>query len=171
MFTRSRVLAGVLIPALLGCVDATHEDQVKALGGETPGVSPGPLHRPGQPCLTCHGGEGPAHAQFSVAGTVYAVRSQSTPAVGAEVQIEDITGFIDTATTNTVGNFFIRSDDWAPTYPTQMQVALGSLTQQMTTHVGREGSCAGCHVAPQGPTSPGAVFVAATASDLPEGGL
>ena len=29
------------------------------------------LHRPGQPCLTCHGGKGPGHVEFSIAGTLY----------------------------------------------------------------------------------------------------
>jgi hypothetical protein len=156
---------------LVGCVDATHDEQVQALGGETPGVPRGPLHRPGQPCLTCHGGLGPASHQFSVGGTVYAVRSESPPAVGAQVQVEDINGSVYTATTNAAGNFYVPSDTWQPTYPTQMQVSLAGLSQQMATHVGRNGSCAGCHTSPQGPTSPGAVYVALSASDLPEGGL
>ena len=59
--------------ALLGCNDATHDEEVAALGAEDPAVPPGPDHRPGQPCLTCHGGIGPAKQQFSIGGTVYAV--------------------------------------------------------------------------------------------------
>jgi hypothetical protein len=168
MDVRRLVLTSLL---LVGCVDATHNEEVQALGGETPGVPRGPLHRPGQPCLTCHGGLGPASHQFSVGGTVYAVRSASAPAVGAQVQIEDINGSVYTATTNAAGNFYIPIDTWQPTYPTQMQVSLGGLSQQMATHAGRNGSCAGCHTSPQGPTSPGAVYVALSASDLPEGGL
>jgi hypothetical protein len=167
-----RALVAVLSASLLvACVDATHQEEVQALGGETPGVPRGPLHRPGQPCLICHGGLGPASHEFSVAGTVYAVRSQSAPAIGAQVQIEDINGSFFTATTNSAGNFYISSDTWQPTYPTQMQVSLGGLSQQMATHAGRNGSCAGCHTSPQGPTSPGAVYVALSAGDLPEGGL
>ena len=44
--------------ALAACVDESHELQVQALGAEVPGVPMGPLHRPGQPCLVCHGDQG-----------------------------------------------------------------------------------------------------------------
>ena len=68
------VVAGLLTWALVGCfVDPVHDEQVAALGPEPAGESPGPLHRPGQPCLVCHGGLGPAHQSFSVAGTVFAI--------------------------------------------------------------------------------------------------
>ena len=157
--------------ALVACTDATHDDPVQTLGAEADGVPPGPLHRVGQPCLICHGGIGPASQAFSAAGSVVLVRLQSQPAVGAQVQIEDVNGSFYTVTTNAAGNFFVPASAWQPTYPTQVQVTLGSLSQQMNTHVGRDGSCAGCHTSPQGPTSPGSVYLAETASDLPEGGL
>ena len=54
--------------ALGACVDETHELQVQALGGEAPGVPKGPLHRPGQPCLVCHGEAGPASPSSSSPG-------------------------------------------------------------------------------------------------------
>ncbi|MGH7272307.1 MAG: hypothetical protein ACREJ3_17905 [Polyangiaceae bacterium] len=165
------VLTVSAIVVSLACVDATHDEQVAALGPEDPGVPTGPTHRPGQPCLVCHGSSGPASQQFSVAGTVVAVRSQSAPAPGVTVQIEDINDSIFTATTNSAGNFYVPFDQWQPTYPTQMQVSRGALSQQMNTHVGRDGSCAGCHTEPEGPTSPGAVYLALTPSGLPEGGL
>jgi hypothetical protein len=149
--------------ALLGCNDATHDEEVAALGGEDPAVPPGPDHRPGQPCLTCHGGIGPAKEQFSIGGTVYAVEGQSGPATGAAVRVEDINGSIGTAQSNESGNFFITVQEWTPTYPILPQVTLGSVTQQMTTHVGRSGSCADCHAAPAGPTSAGPVYIAAGA--------
>jgi hypothetical protein len=154
------------LAVLASCVDTTHVDEVQALGGEAPGVAPGPDHRPGQPCLVCHGGEGPASSDFSVAGTVYAVYQQSAPAVGAQVQIEDIAGAVGVATTNSAGNFYILASQWQPTYPIQMQVALGSANNQMLTHVGREGSCAACHQAQVGPASPGPVYVATDMSEL-----
>ena len=69
-----RVAAVLLAAAVVACVDESHELQVQALGGEAPGVSPGPLHRPGQPCLVCHGEPGPASHKFVMAGTVYAVQ-------------------------------------------------------------------------------------------------
>jgi len=43
-------LAVPLSAATAACQDAVHDDEVSALGPEAPGVSPGPDHRPGQPC-------------------------------------------------------------------------------------------------------------------------
>jgi len=163
-FARPTVVATVA--ALAACVDATHDEQVQALGGETPGVPKGPLHRPGQPCLVCHGGEGPASSRLSVAGTVYAVFEQSAPAVGADVQIEDITGTVFVSPTNAAGNFYVTSETWQPTYPLQVQVSLGPASHQMLTHVGRDGSCAACHQSQLGPASPGPVYVASDSSEL-----
>jgi hypothetical protein len=154
-------------PVLATCVDATHDQQVQALGGEVAGVPPGPDHRPGQPCLVCHGGQGPASSQFTVAGTVYAVYQQSEPAVGATVQIEDITGAVFSSRTNEVGNFYIAPQQWQPTYPTgEIQVSLGSASQKMMTHVGRDGSCCSCHQNPASSMSPGSIYVSIAPSDL-----
>ena len=163
----------LLVPTVLAmaasmaaCADATHEQQVQALGGEAAGVAPGPEHRPGQPCLVCHGGEGPASSSFSVAGTVYAVFKESAPAVGAQVQIEDITGAVFRSPTNAAGNFYVTTSQWQPTYPTQMQVSLMAASNQMLTHVGRDGSCATCHQSSSGPSSPGPVYVATDPEQL-----
>jgi len=162
----------VMAPAVAfhGCVDATHDEQVGALGPEDPAVPPGPLHRPGQPCLACHGGSGPASQQFSVGGTVYAVQGQSAPAVGATVQIEDVTGSVGNAQSNPAGNFYITVHEWIPTYPTLPQVTLGSVSQQMTTHVGRDGSCADCHQDPAGPNSTGHIYVMRSTATGSDGG-
>jgi len=151
------LVSGLLLAA---CVDETHDLQVQALGGEAPGVPRGPLHRPGQPCLVCHGGEGPASHQFVMAGTVYAVQGETAPATGAEVVIEDAKGAIYGATTNEAGNFYIPTGQWAPTFPAQAQVSQGKSSQQMLTHIGRDGSCADCHTPTPGPTSPGPVYLA-----------
>jgi hypothetical protein len=162
-------LAVGAMTASFACVDTAHDDQVKALGPEQPGVAPGPDHRPGQPCITCHGGSGPATLQLSVGGTVYQYRDDtSQPAVNALVQIEDVTGKTWTVKTNTVGNFFVTEADFQPHYPTQMSVtsADGANSQQMGTLANRDGSCADCHTPSPGPTSPGPVFVALS----PDGG-
>jgi len=151
----------------LGCVDPVHEDDVKALGPEDPTVPPGPDHRPGQPCLTCHGTLGPSSHQFSVGGTVYAVQGQAAPAAGATVQIEDITGSVAVAQTSQSGNFYIPVQEWSPTYPTVPQVSLGGVTQQMNTHVGRDGSCGTCHADPPGPTSAGHIYLKVASSGGP----
>jgi hypothetical protein len=144
---------------LASCVDQTHEEDVKALGPEDPAVPPGPLHRPGQPCVTCHGGSGPASQQFSIGGTVYLLKGQTMPAPNATVSIEDITGAIQTAQTNAAGNFYITVQQWQPTYPLVPTVTLGSMIpQQMSTHIGRDGSCADCHQPNTGPTSIGPIY-------------
>jgi hypothetical protein len=151
------------------CIDESHDLQVQALGGEASGVSPGPTHRPGQPCLVCHGGLGPASTQFVMAGTTYAVQGETAVAPGAQVQIEDVNGLSYKSTTNQGGNFYIPVAQWSPTYPIiQVTVSQGQNSQQMVTHIGRDGSCADCHTPSPGPTSPGPVYVAAGA--LPEGG-
>jgi hypothetical protein len=162
MTSRRTIVAPLVVApvlTMLACNDATHDEQVAALGQEDPAVPRGPDHRPGQPCLTCHGGLGPAKQQFSIGGTVYAVQGQSAPAVGATVLIEDFTGAVDTAQSNEAGNFYIQVQEWQPTYPILPQVTLGSVNQQMTTHVGRDGSCGDCHQNPAGPTSAGLIYI------------
>jgi hypothetical protein len=156
----ARFAAGALVAAsALACVDPVHDADVAALGPDK--TSPGPTHRPGQPCLVCHGGSGPAGLVMSAAGTVYDTQGQPAPSVGALVQVEDVDGLIATATTNSVGNFYVTASDYAPHYPTQMQVTSpdGNTMVQMLTHSSREGSCAACHQAQPGPTSPGPVYV------------
>ena len=155
------------LPLLGACVDESHELQVQALGDEAPGIPRGPLHRPGQPCLVCHGEQGPSSHQFVMAGTVFAVQGQSAPAPGASVTIEDVNGSFFTATTNEAGNFYIPVGEWSPTMPATASVSQGKNAQQMSTHISRDGSCAGCHTLTPGPTSPGPVYLVAGA---PEGG-
>jgi hypothetical protein len=145
--------------ASAACNDATHDMQVQALGGEDPAVPVGELHRPGQPCLVCHGGIGPASSHFTAGGTVYVSRGSTVPAAGATVLIEDITGSVGTAQSNEVGNFYIPVAAWQPTFPTLPQVTYNGLTQPMTTHVGRDGSCASCHTDPAGPTAAGHLYI------------
>jgi hypothetical protein len=155
--------------ATLACGNPVHDDVVAALGPENPNVPPGPLHRPGQPCLACHGGEGPASLQFSVGGTVYAVRGQLRPAIGPCVQIEDIEGrYWTSAPANTVGNFFVNESDFAPNFPIRMALVscdTGSIFQQMQTLSARDGSCADCHSYPASPISAGLVYLAVDALD------
>ncbi len=159
-------LAVAVMTTLVGCIDPVHDQQVQALGGEAPGVPTGPEHRPGQPCLVCHGGEGPASSQFSVGGTVYAVDQESAPAVGAQVLTEDITGASFESPTNAAGNFYVAATQWQPTFPIKMQVTLGPVTNMMLTAAGRDGSCATCHQSKIGPASPGPVYVAMSPNQL-----
>jgi hypothetical protein len=164
--THASLLIGVLVAAWaasgsVACVDETHEQEVAALGPEPAGVPPGPTHRPGQPCLTCHGGSGPAKTQFSLGGTVYETEGQTMPSVGSSVLIEDIEGNLwTTSPTNSAGNFFVLLSDFAPHYPTQPTVIPedGANSISMATHIARDGSCADCHSNPAGSTSAGPVY-------------
>jgi hypothetical protein len=163
----NRALALLLVLAApAACMDPVHDDAVKALGPEAPGVPPGPLHRPGQPCLTCHGGEGPADSEFSLAGTVYLLQYEEVPAPSATVVIEDVDGVAGTVTTNEVGSFWVNADKWRPTYPLELSVKYGIITSRMNGNVGRAGSCADCHQPKVGPSSPGHVYVAVNRSQL-----
>lgn len=163
------MLVGMLFSVALSCGgDPVHDSQVSALGPET-GVSPGPQHRPGQPCLTCHGGSGPASTQFSMAGTVFGVKDKSCPLAGVQVQLTDANRSQHSATTNDAGNFYVPLSDWAPVAPVHVALTFQMLTARMTSHIGRDGSCADCHYEPPSPATPGIVYMAFSAADLPAG--
>lgn len=131
------------------CLDPVHADAVAALGPERPGVRTGPTHRPGQHCLTCHGDQGPASPQFSIAGTIYSARGVLEPLSGVEIALADATGATRTAQSNEVGNFYIAASTWAPTFPVSVALQdpradLGGV-KEMQTLIGRNGGCAFCH--------------------------
>src|SRR6185437_13022232 len=79
-----------LVLAPTGCNDPVPDDEVASLGPEDPNVPPGPLHRPGQPCMACHDGTGPASLAFATAGTIFQDMPDTTPLVAGRVQITDI---------------------------------------------------------------------------------
>lgn len=156
----------ISISALLLVVacDPVHSNEVDALGGEAPGVRPGQLHRPGQPCLLCHDGKIGDPGEFSVAGTVFLDAYDTTPASGVNVFMTGADGTTYEARTNAAGNFYVTPRQWVPAYPMLVHIESGT-TIEMKTHVGREGSCNGCHFDPAGPDSPGHVYATA-----PDGG-
>ena len=164
--------------AMPSCGDPVHDAQVNALGLETAGVAPGPLHRSGQPCLTCHGGDGPASAVFSIAGTIFKTADAREGIAGVTVTVSDSTasGAISKrTTTNAAGNFFFGTD-FTPVFPLHdIQLDYPSLPspQTMHTRVGRDGSCGTCHFdATDGSgrrDSPGHVYLVLEAGDLQEG--
>ena len=153
----------IFLSATFACQAATdpvRSDAINALGGEAPGVGPGPEHRGGQPCLLCHDGSLGSPGQFSIAGTVYDVPGPNAkPVEGVTVTMKNINdGKTKTATTNRAGNFFLNPSEWSPSYPITVTLQSGGEKPTcMVTHVGRDGSCAGCHVEPMGPSSPGRV--------------
>lgn len=117
MKARARAsLSTFMLLALTGCDDPVRAAQLAALGPEAPGVPPGPLHRPNQPCLVCHGEDGHA-TRLTVAGTVFRDPTALDPVAGAEVLLVDAACRTHRAATNCAGNFFVRPADYTPTMP------------------------------------------------------
>ncbi len=145
--------------ASLSC-DPVHDDAISSLGPEAPGVSKGPKHRAGQPCITCHDGSLGSPQHFTVAGTVYLNQEDLAPASGATVTLTSVDGTHVQASTNSVGNFYVTAQEYTPAYPMKVTVDFtGRQQAKMTSHVGRDGSCADCHTDPSGPTSAGHIFI------------
>jgi len=128
----------------VSCGNPAHDDAVTALGDEAAGVPEGPTHRPGQPCLTCHGGDGPG-PDFAVAGTVYETRGGTVPLPDTTVVLTDSAGTTHTAVTNQVGNFYITANQWTPVFPMFAKLRYQETEKAMTTRIGRNGGCAECH--------------------------
>jgi hypothetical protein len=175
-------LGGTCLSAALAwaCNDPVHDARVSALGDEKPGVPAGPNHRPGQPCLTCHGGDGPSKVELSVAGTIFqTAAADSPPLAGATVTIFDATQLADAGDgisrppqvvgTNAAGNFYIPRSSWSPFFPLHdISVSFaGGAPTMMHTNVGRDGSCGTCHFDPKGADSHGHVYLVLEAADFP----
>ena len=135
----------LVLAAASACYDPVHLDAVASLGEEVAGVPRGPTHRAGQPCTTCHGGDGPGDPEFAVAGTIYAVRGGTQPFEGAVVTIVDAAGQTRTVRSNQVGNFYIERSQWSPVFPLHVEVEGGGARRVMVTTIGRDGGCGSCH--------------------------
>jgi hypothetical protein len=143
-------------------LDPVHDAQVRALGPESDSVEPGPYHRPGQPCVVCHGGEGPAEATFVLAGTVFSGPNTAVGVGGVEVIMVDSLGTSPpsgSVVTNCVGNFYVSRETWDPAFPIRAAVVSGAAGAEMVSHIGRAASCAQCHTSPPGQQSPGYVYI------------
>jgi hypothetical protein len=155
---------GLAVALVSGCtggdfLDPLHSAEVAALGPETAGVPEGPLHRPGQPCAACHGGDGPGKPQMVAAGTVYRDPLQTIAVADTVVVLIDAAGKTFMTTTNCVGNFYVKSSEFQPTPPMWTSVQLGEFPWKMESPIHREASCAKCHFDPVGPSSAGHLFV------------
>lgn len=160
--TRSRSLAYSAPLAFilsLSCADPARKQAVEELGGEAPGVPEGPLHRPGQPCLVCHGAEGPAESEFTFAGTVYQTRGAALPLHDATVHFIDSTGTQYSVVSNCAGNFWIGGGNFDPVWPVWMKVQLGDEVAEMISGTYREGSCSACHQDPASPSTVGHIYL------------
>jgi hypothetical protein len=133
--------AGAAMPACFK--DPVHNTDVSNLGPERGNADE--YHRAGQPCVVCHGSEGPASTQFSVAGTIFSQPGDLVGVQGAQVELTDSAGTKYIATTNCVGNFYVKPSDWDPHFPILVRVAKGGVSRTMTSPIGREPSCGKCH--------------------------
>jgi len=175
------VLAALSAAALGACGNPAIDSQVAALGPEVNGVAPSEYHRPGQPCLLCHGVYGGAKPEMSVAGTVFGVPEKKGKAPsGVEevvVSVTDSFGDVKTKKTNCIGNFFITADEWQPGFPLAAKIEYpalagkGTTPAYMSTRIGRDGSCAACHHGPRAEDTPGSIYcVDAASNPFPEPG-
>jgi hypothetical protein len=155
---------------LLGSVacDPVLDDAVSELGGEVGNVHPGPLHRPGQPCLLCHDGELGDPPEFSIAGTVF-LQPTGTKAVNrATVELHGADDSTLRLVTNAAGNFYVSANQFKPVFPLEVKVDYQNEVTTMHSVIGRDGSCAGCHSDPAGSDSPGHVYVRLDDGGVPE---
>lgn len=151
---------------LIGCGDPLREEAILALGNEVPGVIAGPLHRAGQPCLTCHDGD---HATpLRVGGTIFLDNKSDKAAVSALVRLVDGTGHEHRTATNCAGNFFVRPGDFDPQWPLWVRVEFDGWIQEMESPVNVDGSCASCHGPEKHSQSTGPVFVYPFATEKKE---
>lgn len=154
-------VVGFTAPA---CSNPVIDQKIEALGGEQQGVPEGPFHRPGQPCVLCHSKYYGA-PEFAVGGTVFADQKGASFKTVEDVQVvlTDSIGETRTLTTNCIGNFYIRKDDWDPQFPLAAEIrypVYDPVTQQpmvdgqgqvvrkvkaMGSWISRDGSCAACH--------------------------
>jgi len=169
------LVALLLAQVLVGCsvvedvLDPVHARQVAALGGDPSGQRNGPTHRPGQPCLVCHGGLGPGGPDLSVGGTIYESMADTRGLNGAVVKLTDAQNNIRELTTNRTGNFLVDAGAWQPVYPMSVSVSYGGVSIDMKTRVGRDGSCADCHTDPPGAASAGHIYLVVDPTSFPVG--
>ncbi len=114
----------------------------------------GPLMRPGEDCLRCHGGS-PYGSQgqevhhatpWSLAGTVYSeVNANANAGIeGVDVQVTDANGFAFTLHTNLVGNFYSAE---TVTFPVRVCVSRAGSARCMESP-SPNGACNYCHALP-----------------------
>jgi mono/diheme cytochrome c family protein len=156
------------LSVVAACGDPVHDRAVEALGPEKPGVPKGPLHRAGQPCLTCHGGDGPGSPEMEFGGTAYAFEGDPAPAAGAAVRLLDANNRTYDVTANCAGNFWVPKGAFGGTFPMTAAVSVGGLSRVMTTQMHREGACADCHTDPAGVGTPGQLWVLPAGRDAPD---
>ena len=139
-------LLGGALP-LLSCTDPVLDARIASLGPEV--GTPGPNHRPGQPCCVCHSefGTDPKHI-FTVAGTVFDSPTSLNPVPDVEVRLVSADNKGIVKLTNASGNFYLTEAEYPFAFPLRVRLSKGAVEKSMQSHIGREPSCAGCHFDP-----------------------
>ena len=148
-------------------LNPVHRAGVNNLGPERDDLYPpeSEFHRPGEPCALCHSKDGPADSEFVLAGTIFwwddandvQNRSYNDRVDQAYVRILDANKARRCVVTNCNGNFFIRREEFDKiTFPLLVSVERTKepgkndtesiAIRRMTGHIGREPSCAICHI-------------------------
>lgn len=165
----SRTFFVLLTLFVAACGNRAVDAKIEKLGPEKEGVEPSEFHRPGQPCVLCHGEYLREEPIMTVAGTIYAFPAGDNPlpVKGVTVKLTDAFGDQHEAGTNCAGNFYITTDQWQPAFPLRAELEYpvpGSLDSTkrvvMSTRISRDGSCAGCHTGAPNQGSPGWVTCA-----------
>ncbi|MFT5358229.1 MAG: hypothetical protein ACI9KE_005467 [Polyangiales bacterium] len=153
----SPLLSALLFAGCFGQPGSAAEDAL----GDVDHEPTGDEHRPGQPCLVCHGAEyTPGGDIFEVAGTIYDTIDAQTGIAGVDVIIEDADGQEIRLRSNRAGNFYLDEGDAAIRFPLHVAIERGGERMEMRSPILREGSCAHCHTK-EGPneSSVGRVFL------------
>jgi hypothetical protein len=159
---------------LIGCGDPYRDELIEALGDEDPRFPPGPVHRPGQPCVACHSPYGGA-TEFAIGGTLFNKVDSGEPFMlaGYTVRLFDSEGQSRDLVSNACGNFYLRKQDkgdergWDPAFPLRAELYRPKpedasklvQTDVMASRIARDGSCAGCHIGGKSPYSPSVVYI------------
>jgi hypothetical protein len=117
----------------------------------------GPLMRPGEDCMRCHGANEDEAKTWSIAGTVYDAPDADAQAglLGAHIQITDASGWSFRLRSNLSGNFYSAE---SVAFPLQVCAEKGGATHCMEDPV-QSGACNACHTVPPTGEAPGRIAV------------
>lgn len=145
-------------------LDPVHRANVNNLGDENADLYPPEteFHRPGEPCALCHSNRGPADSVFVLGGTIFGGPQEYRNRIDrAYVRILDANKTRKCFVTNCNGNFFVRTEEFQrltfpllvsvertrnPGGPNPAQDEQTVAIKRMSGHIGREASCATCHI-------------------------
>jgi cytochrome c553 len=147
--------SAVIAPGL-GCTNPIEDFTVRAQGPEKSGVPEGQFHRAGQQCSACHKDGGKSKTAFILSGTIFTQPGRPIGLDQAKVQITDSGGGKYTATTNCVGNFFVKKEEFGRDlqFPILVRVVKENRSRTMGSQIGRAADCAFCHKVGLNPDDP-----------------